>query len=76
MDEHEIFTFPLVDRYVGIRMEGGFSALRPGRVTVARHATGCSPENHASIATARSVGFVPYGTSLVLSAPRPDLECE
>lgn len=37
---------------------------------------GCRPENHASRATARSVGFVPYGTSLVLSAPRPDLEPE
>jgi len=30
----------------------------------------CSPGNHASIATARSVGFVPYGESLILSAPR------
>lgn len=30
---------------------------------------GCSPGNLASIATARTVGFVPYGTSLVLSAP-------
>ena len=30
---------------------------------------GCSPENYASVATARSVGFVPYGRSLVLSAP-------
>ena len=35
---------------------------------------GCNPENRASIATARSVGFVPYGTSLVLSAPAADLE--
>ena len=35
---------------------------------------GCSPENYASRATARSVGFVPYGTSLVLSAPAADLE--
>jgi GNAT superfamily N-acetyltransferase len=34
----------------------------------------CDPDNQASIATARSVGFVPYGTSLVLSAPAPDLE--
>jgi GNAT superfamily N-acetyltransferase len=33
---------------------------------------GCSPNNQASIATARSVGFVPYGTSLVLSAPVSD----
>ena len=33
---------------------------------------GCSPGNLASIATARSVGFVPYGTSLVLSAPGLD----
>ena len=31
---------------------------------------GCSPNNIASIATARSVGFVPYATSLILSAPR------
>ncbi len=31
----------------------------------------CSPGNLASIATARSVGFVPYGASLVLSAPGP-----
>ena len=29
---------------------------------------GCSPDNRASIATARSVGFVPYATSMVLSA--------
>jgi GNAT superfamily N-acetyltransferase len=34
----------------------------------------CRPDNHASIATARSVGFVPYGTSLVLSAPAADLQ--
>jgi len=34
---------------------------------------GCSPDNHASRATARSVGFVPYSTSLVLSTPAPDL---
>jgi hypothetical protein len=33
---------------------------------------GCSPDNAASIATARSVGFVPYGRSLILSAPRGD----
>jgi len=39
-----------------------------------RHATAAAPKNHASIATARSVGFVPYGTSLVLSAPAADLE--
>ena len=31
---------------------------------------GCSPSNQASIATARSVGFVPYARSLILSAPR------
>jgi GNAT superfamily N-acetyltransferase len=31
---------------------------------------GCDPSNAASIATARSVGFVPYGASLILSAPR------
>jgi hypothetical protein len=31
----------------------------------------CSPDNAASAATARSVGFAPYGRSLVLSAPRP-----
>lgn len=30
---------------------------------------GCSPGNRASIATARSVGFVPYGSSLILAAP-------
>ena len=29
---------------------------------------GCSPDNRASIATARSAGFVPYGAALVLSA--------
>ena len=29
----------------------------------------CSPGNAASIATARSVGFAPYATSLVLTAP-------
>jgi ribosomal protein S18 acetylase RimI-like enzyme len=33
---------------------------------------GCRPDNHASVATARSVGCVPYGTSVVLSAPAPD----
>ena len=32
---------------------------------------GCRPDNLASIATARSVGFVPYGTNLVLAAPSP-----
>ena len=32
---------------------------------------GCSPDNAASLATARSVGFTPYGTSLILSAPLP-----
>ena len=31
---------------------------------------GCSPDNKASVATAESVGFVPYGKSLILSAPR------
>jgi hypothetical protein len=30
----------------------------------------CSPDNQASAATARSVGFVPYGRSLVLATPR------
>ncbi len=34
---------------------------------------GCSPDNHASIVTARSVGFVPYASSLILSAPDPAL---
>lgn len=29
----------------------------------------CRPDNLASITTARGVGFVPYGTSLVLAAP-------
>lgn len=29
----------------------------------------CRPRNHASIATARAVGFVLYGSSLVLGAP-------
>jgi GNAT superfamily N-acetyltransferase len=29
----------------------------------------CSPDNSASIATAHSVGFVPYGVSLILGAP-------
>ena len=33
----------------------------------------CSPRNAASVATARSVGFVPYAHSLVLSTPAPDL---
>jgi len=32
----------------------------------------CRPDNAASIATARSVGFVPYGTSMILSAPARD----
>ena len=31
---------------------------------------GCSPSNEASVGTARSVGFIPYGKSLILSAPR------
>ncbi len=35
---------------------------------------GCDPDNHASVATARSVGFVPYGRGLVLSAPANDPE--
>ena len=30
----------------------------------------CSPSNEASIATAKSAGFIPYGKSLILSAPR------
>jgi GNAT superfamily N-acetyltransferase len=30
----------------------------------------CNPDNVASIATARSVGFVRYGKSLILSSPR------
>jgi len=33
----------------------------------------CRPGNHASVATARSVGFVPFGRSLVLGAPARDL---
>ena len=33
---------------------------------------GCSPKNEASIATARSVGFVPYGKALILAARRPE----
>lgn len=33
---------------------------------------GCAPDNAGSIATALSVGFVPYGVSLTLSAPRRD----
>jgi predicted GNAT family acetyltransferase len=31
----------------------------------------CDPDNAASIATARSVGFAPYATSLILDAPPP-----
>ena len=34
----------------------------------------CRPDNVASIATARSCGFVDYARSLILSAPRPDRE--
>jgi ribosomal protein S18 acetylase RimI-like enzyme len=34
---------------------------------------GCSPSNEASQATARSVGFVPYGQSLILAAPAPNV---
>jgi len=41
---------------------------RAGKV---RHAT--SPDNHASMATVCSVGFVPYARSLYLSAPAGDL---
>ena len=40
-----------------------------GRGGEARY--GCSPDNAASAATARSVGFVPYGKSLILSARGP-----
>ncbi|MHB9108354.1 MAG: GNAT family N-acetyltransferase [Armatimonadota bacterium] len=29
----------------------------------------CRPDNHASVATATSVGFMPFGTSLILRAP-------
>jgi ribosomal protein S18 acetylase RimI-like enzyme len=36
---------------------------------------GCRPDNLASAATARSVGFVPHATSLVLAAPAPDVAC-
>ena len=35
---------------------------------------GTSPDNHASIATASSVGFVSYATKLILSAPGPDAD--
>lgn len=35
---------------------------------------GCDPANVASIATARSVGFIPYGLSLVMAAPAQDLQ--
>jgi len=35
---------------------------------------GCAPDNAASIATARSVGFVPYAVSLVLAAPASELD--
>lgn len=31
----------------------------------------CAPENVASVATVRSVGFVPYAKALVLVAPSP-----
>jgi ribosomal protein S18 acetylase RimI-like enzyme len=31
----------------------------------------CDPDNAASVATARSVGFAPYATSLILDAPPP-----
>ncbi len=37
---------------------------------------GCAPTNAGSIATARSVGFVPYANSLVLAAPWPAQEEE
>ena len=36
----------------------------------------CSPNNDASIATARSVGFVPFGTSLKLAVPASDLHAD
>lgn len=32
----------------------------------------CAPENAASINTARSVGYMPYGSSLMLVAPSPE----
>jgi ribosomal protein S18 acetylase RimI-like enzyme len=34
----------------------------------------CRPDNKASVATARSVGFVNYGRGLILSVPNPDLK--
>jgi RimJ/RimL family protein N-acetyltransferase len=33
----------------------------------------CFSDNAASIATAKSVGFVPYGSSLIFAAPEHDL---
>lgn len=50
MDEHEIPTFPLVDQYMGIRMEVDFGALRPGRVTVV--------ESSRRLRKEQSYGFV------------------
>ena len=35
---------------------------------------GTSPDNAASVATARSVGFVPYTTRFILSSPSPEAE--
>ena len=66
---------------MGLRLEIDLSTSSSGKTAVVAHLAdrggearyGCRPDNLASIATARSVGFVPYSTSLVLSVPRPNL---
>jgi len=50
--------FPLVVEHVTAR--GGEAPYK------------CSPTNHASVATARSAGFVPYARGLVFSVPAPN----
>ena len=70
--------------HVGIDTAGGYRRRGYARTAVSAlvaHFTAgggqglysCRPDNTASIATARTVGFVPYGAALVLSAPAPDL---
>ncbi|MHC4982722.1 MAG: hypothetical protein ACYTF6_06095 [Planctomycetota bacterium] len=49
--------FAVIDSYIGARMGVDLAARS------------CAPGNLASIATARSVGFVPYARTLILSAP-------
>ena len=63
-----------VETSPGCRRRGYARAMVSAVVEQVTHTGGeatydCAPDNLASVATARSVGFVPYGTSLALCAP-------